>query len=315
MFYLLFLWLLFIESIIDWKGIIENKPRKASIIGISIACALIPTFYILSINFLGLNQAILDLGQYFKIGTGDFIFFHWPLSCEYFVFFISFTVTIIVAYKMQGLKTFSISLSLLGGISAAYMFDTIYPFGIFKPLQEFALPTAATTAALFDLLGYKTALHFPVRYGESNLPTLSISASGRSASVAIAWACAGVHSLLLYALIIFVFFKKVDISDLRKFAYFIIGLLGTYLVNVLRIFSILLIMLNIGQEAGIAFHDTYGELYFFSWMFFYIALITVIQKFMVIERIKNGFQKMNLLLEKAKNKLESKLRMVKIKKT
>jgi thaumarchaeosortase len=289
MFYLIFLWLLLIESIIDWNNIIENRLKNTFKILASFICALVPTFYILAINFLGLDQIILNLGQYFEIRSGDFIYFHWPLSWEYLVFAISFIGAITIAYKKQGLKTFSISLAFLGGVSVAYMFDTIYPFGVFRPLQEFALPTAATTAALFDLLGYTVRLSFPVYTVESLLPSLTVSMGGKSASVAIAWACAGVHSLLLYVLIIAVFFKKSSISAFRKLSYFVIGLFGTFFVNVLRVFSIVIIMLNYGSAAGIAFHDTYGEIYFFTWIFLFILLIVCIQRFTLIERTRYAF--------------------------
>ena len=86
------------------------------------------------------------------------------------------------------------------------MLDTIYLHGVFKPFQAFVLPTAATAAAFFDLLGYRTILHFPVKYMDSKLTSLTVIGNGgKSASVAIAWACAGVHSLLLYVLIILLF--------------------------------------------------------------------------------------------------------------
>lgn len=264
MFYLLFLWILFIESIIDWNNIIENKPKTNRRMLASFICALVPTFYILAVNFLGLNQVILSIGQYFNIGTGDFLNFHWPLSCEYLVLAIFFISAVALAYGKKGLKTFAISFAFLGGVSIAYMLDTIYPFGVFKPLQEFALPTAATAAALFDLLGYTTSLNYPIHYGDSLLPSLSVRVGAKPpVSVAIGWACAGVHSLLLYVLIIAVFFKKSNIPAFRKLLYFVIGLFGTFFVNVLRVFSIVIVMINYGTATGTAFHDTYGELFFF----------------------------------------------------
>ena len=93
-----------------------------------------------------------------------------------------------LAYKLRGLRAFAISFALLGGISIAYMLDTICPLGVFRPLQELSLPTAATTTALFDLLGYSVRMHFPIRLGESLLPSLTVTMGGKTASVTIAWA-------------------------------------------------------------------------------------------------------------------------------
>ena len=310
LFLLIFLWIIMIESAMDWNDIVDKKPKKRYMLIASLICALIPTFYIIATNFLGLDLTILQIGHdVFGIlsvsGANepwDFLHLYWPISCEYIVFAVFFIGAIMLAYKTKGLKNLSISLTLLGGIGAAYMFDTIYPFGVFKPLQAFALPTAAVAAALFDLLGYGVQLVFPAYGHEPYLPSLTVIAGEKSASAAIAWACAGVQSLLLYVIIILVFFKKADISAFRKLAYFIIGLFGTFFVNVLRIFSIFLIMLNSGNEAGMAFHNTYGEIYSVIWIFLYILLIGCIQRFMLVERTKIAFQKIRSFLATAKNK-------------
>jgi len=111
-------------------------------------------------------------------------------------------------------------------------------------------------------------------------------------------------------IIILVFFKKADISAFRKLAYFIIGLFGTFFVNVLRVFSILVIMLNYGTDAGTTFHNTYGEIYSVIWIFLFILLIGCIQRFMLVERTKHAFQRISSFLGTAKNKLSSRLKTV-----
>jgi thaumarchaeosortase len=319
MFLLVFLWLLLIESAIDWRTIVDEKPKNRNIILASLVCALIPTIYVIATNFLGLDLVILKIGHYvFGIrsvsGTNvpeDFLHLYWPISCEYIVFTVFFIGAILLAYKMKGLKALSISLTLLGGIGVAYMFDTIFPFGVFKPLQAFALPTAAVTTALFDLLGYTVRLSFPTyAAGTAALPAITVVVGGKSATAAIAWACAGVQSLLLYVVIMLVFFKKADISAFRKLAYFIIGLFGTFFVNVLRVFSILIVMLDYGNEAGTSFHNTYGEIYSVIWIFLFILLIGCIQRFRLVERTKYAFHRIWSLLGTVKDKLFLRLKIV-----
>ncbi len=318
MFLLVFLWIIMIESAMNWNNLVDEKPKNRYIIIASLICALIPTFYIIATNFLGLDLTILQIGHdVFGILSvsgpnepWDFLHLYWPISCEYIVFAVFFIGAVILAYKTKGLKALSISLALLGGIGVAYLFDTIYPFGVFKPLQALALPTAAVAAALFDLLGYGVRLVFPAYGYEPYLPSLTVIVGEKSASVAIAWACAGVQSLLLYVIIILVFFKKADISAFRKLAYFIIGLFGTFFVNVFRVFSIVLIILNSGNEAGMAFHNTYGEIYSVIWILLFILLIGCIQRFMLVERTKYAFQKISSFLGNATNKLYSRLKTV-----
>ncbi|MEM3378482.1 MAG: exosortase/archaeosortase family protein [Candidatus Bathyarchaeia archaeon] len=310
MFLLVFLWLFLIESALDWHNITDETPKRRSIILASLICALFPMFYVVAINFLGLDLALLQFGRDIGIRSitpenqpWDFLYLQWPISCEYVVFTLFSVGAVLLAYKTRGLKYFSISFALLGGIALAYMFDTVYPFGVFRPLQAFALPTAAVAAALLDLLGYAVQLTFPVYAFDSYLPSLAISMDGQSASVIIAWACAGVQSLLLYIVIIHVFFKKAELSAFRKLAYFIIGLFGTFFVNVFRVISILLIMLNQGRDAGMVFHNTYGEMYSVIWILLYVLLIGFVQRFMLVERSRYAFSRICAAFQSTKNRI------------
>jgi len=107
-----------------------------------------------------------------------------------------------LAYGSVGLKSFAISLSLLAGMGVTYLVDTIWPFGIFKPMQLLAVPTAACATALLDLLGYNVELAYPVFSSEYGaFPLMTVSAGGETVRANVAWPCAGVHSLLLFALI------------------------------------------------------------------------------------------------------------------
>ncbi len=316
LFLLVFLWIILVESAMDWNKFVDEKPRNRYIILASLVCALIPTFYVLAITFFGLDLTVLRIGHdVFKIlsvrGANepwDFLHLHWPISCEYIVFAAFFISAVLLAYKTKGLKALSISFALLGGIGVAYLIDTVYPFGIFRPLQAFALPTASVAAGILDLLGYTVMLVFPQYSSGYSLPSLTVHVGANSASVGISWTCAGVQSLLLYILIILVFFKKSDISSFRKLTYFIIGLFATFFVNVFRIISIIFVMINEGNAAGMVFHDSYGEMYSVIWILLYILLIGCIQRFMLVERTKHAFNRVWSLLGIAKDKLLSRLK-------
>jgi thaumarchaeosortase len=315
MFLLVFLWLMLVETALEWRKLVNEKPDSRRIMAASLICGLVPTAYVLATSFFGFDLTVLRIGQILgiRIVTSsnepwDFLHLYWPISLEYIIFAVFFISAIMFAYRTKGLKVFSISLALLTGIGIAYMFDTIVPWGIFRPLQAFALPTAAVSAAFLDLMGYAVQLVFPVYSVESNLPSLTITLGGNSATVAIAWACAGVQSLLLYVVIIFVFFKKAGISAFRKLAYFVIGLLGTFLVNVLRVTSILFIMLNNGTAAGEVFHNTYGEMYSVIWILLFILLIGFIERFMLVERTKQSFHSVIEYLRAIPSTLSNRLR-------
>lgn len=318
LFLLFFLWLFVLESSLNWenqsKKDLEIKPRSHFKILAIFICAIIPLIYVFSVNFLGLDQTVINLGdmlrgEYWRTHFGDWQYIlraAWPLSFEYLVFTVSFLATILLAYGKDGLKKFGITLAFIAGISVIYLIDTIYPYGVFKPLQLLALPTAACAAVLLDILGYAFTLSFSP--GLDSMPIIRTRAQGHTASIGIAWPCAGVHSLFLYTLIILLLFKKSNISSFRKLLYFIVGAIGTYLVNVLRIIAYFHIRVNEGLTAAQTFHDVYGELLFIVWILLYILLIICIQKFRLAEKTIHGTKALRNFLEMMKSKILSRFK-------
>ena len=303
LFILFFMWLLVLEYSLNLgeepKTDQEDMPRNKLKILATYICAFIPIIYILSVNFLGLDQAVIQLaeafrGEYWRANFGDWehiLTAAWPLSFEYLMFTVSFLATILLVYGKSGLKKFGISLGLIAGITAIYLTDTIFPYGVLKPLQLLALPTASWAAMLLDLLGCVFTMYYSP--GGTAMPIIRTrDFAGKSVSIGIAWPCAGVHSMFLYTLIMLLLFRKSSIPRFRKLVYFIFGAVGTYFVNVLRIIAYYFIRVESGLSAAETFHDVYGELLFVVWILIYILLIVVIQKFKLAEKTLQGIKKL-----------------------
>jgi thaumarchaeosortase len=273
-FYLFFLWLLFLELILGWEKITQKNLaslKKFRIVVLGIVASL-PIVYVILVNFLGLDQALIEIGRqiltfwHFSLDNLQ----NWPISLEYLMFTLLFTATIWLAYEFDGLKQFSISLCLLGAIGTVYMIDTFYPYGTFTPFQAFVPFTASSAAQVLNWMGYKTSF---LPYAVQGTPVLYVSGSSGSAGFGIGWPCAGVQSLFIYTCVILLFLKKSAIPLIQKIIYFIIGAIGTYIVNILRIVSIYIIAVNQGMSAAQAFHDYYGELYSITWIVAYLIII------------------------------------------
>ena len=297
MFLLFFFWLFILESFLSLDLLKEenlrNGRRSRLKVLVILVCAAVPLIYVVAVNFLGLDQFVIGVGDllrgdYWRVANpanwtntlqGD-----WPMSLEYIVFTVSFLATMLLAYGKKGLRMFSLSAALVAGISVVYMIDTMYPYGAFKPFQALALPTAACAAVLLEVMG----MHFTMFYlpGTASMPVIALNVNGSMVQTGIAWPCAGVHSLFLFTIIILLLFKKSGISAFRQSIYFIIGAVGTYFVNVLRIVTYFVILVNQGQASALVFHNVYGEIYFFSWILLYILLIVGIQKYHLIERTR-----------------------------
>jgi len=262
-YYLFFLWLVSLEIILGWEEIQTSKVDKLRSIRAFafVITLLLPTIYVVAANFYGLNSVIEEIAEQRNITWANVM----PLSTEYLVFAVLFTLVILLEYGTNGLRD-SISTLFLGIIGAIYTIDNIYPQGRFTPFQVFVPTTTTLAAKVLDLMGYMT------RLGTSNgMPTLIAWNSQGVWGAKIAWPCAGIESLLIYTVTILLFLKKTAISWKHKIIYFIIGAIVTYLINILRIVTIFTIAINGGDY--MRFHDYYGQLYSITWIISYPLLI------------------------------------------
>ncbi len=278
MFYPIFLALLLFESKLGWNVILQNQRAFQNRFRIILICffVVIPFVYVLGVNFFGFDKMITNLGQALQIRDVNE---PWPISVEYLILASLFIIIIWLTYGFVGLKSFSISLSFFVGVGIVYLVDTTWPIGTLELMELLAVPTAACATVLLDLLGYRVSLRFPFvstqEYG--SLPRIQVWNGGNSAIADVAWACAGVHSLFFYTIIILIFFRRLSAPRERKIIYFLIGAAGTYFINILRIASYLIISVHYGSQVAWVFHNSYGELYFFAWMLSYFVIIAAIQ--------------------------------------
>lgn len=296
MFLAMFSLLFVFESMLNWQKLgsaDQQKPKSRFRLLLALAFALLPIAYIIGINFMNLNQTVMSVGEilrgdywkaqstyWYLILGGD-----WPLTLEYIVFTISFVSSVFLAFGKSGLRSFSISLGLVAGIAVFYFIDMWFPYGAFWPFQLLTRPTAFFAGAILKSLGFQFTLTFPPAIDSSPILTTQV---GLPLSVTVEWVCAGVHSLLLYSLLILLFFKKSSISMTRKVAYFIAGAIGTYITNVLRVVTYFAIMVNQGLIAASEFHDTYGELFFAAWLFVYVFVVMMLQRFHLVEKFRSS---------------------------
>jgi thaumarchaeosortase len=272
-YYLFFLWLFLLETILNWEELQTRKisdlkpPRKIALI----VSLLIPTAYVIVANFYGLNYVIENLAQQHNIPQASVM----PLSTEYLVLAALFASIILLEDGISGLKDFSISTVFLGIIGVIYTIDNLYPNGSFPPLQFFVPTTATLAAKVLNLMGYETRMLF-TSSNPTYVPDLIVTNSqGKIAEYAIAWPCAGVESLLIYTVTILLFLKKTVFpwkhGIIYSITYFVIGGLVTYFINILRIATIFVIAVNGGNIWP--FHNYYGQLYSVTWIISYPLII------------------------------------------
>ena len=274
-FYIIFLWLYIIEFILNWNHLSNPKFSKWRILGYTIAIFILILYSFLA--FTDFRSAVIQLGRLLNVPFGgrygDWnLEVHWPISVEYLIFTASFVAIIVLLYGVKGLRTFSVSSLFLGGVGFFYTIDTFYPFGAFGALQWFVPFVADSVAFILKSMGYGAQVA-PIIDGWA----LLVTGQGRLFSIAIYWPCAGIHSLIMYSLVILLFLGRASIPFWRKIIYMVIGGIGTLMVNFLRIVSICLIGLDQGYNAANIFHESYGEMYFVIWIFAFLLVITTIE--------------------------------------
>ena len=85
--------------------------------------------------------------------------------------------------------------------------------------------------------------------------------------IEIAWNCVGWQSLLFFLLTGWIGFQGDRYTNWSKVKAWIIGFLGTFLVNLLRIAVVALIAYYFGQNVAIYFHDYGSTLAVIGWLF------------------------------------------------
>jgi thaumarchaeosortase len=233
---------------------------------------LLPTLYAVGLSY-GLHGGIVDLGRAVGVPilNGDewFLTHSWPFSLEYVLFSVFFVTSIWLLYGIRGLKSFAVSSFFLGGVGVFYMIDTFYPYGTFTSLQAFVPITVSGVVFILNVLGYGTQTFA----GGADGLGLYATKANRSYSAIVSWSCAGSHSLFLYSFMIMLFLRGTNISRMRKIIYVVLGAVGTFFVNILRIVTIYVIGINGGNQPAELFHEFYGEFFFIAWMFIYLSLI------------------------------------------
>jgi thaumarchaeosortase len=275
-FYLFFIWLAFLEVILNWEKIQGVRLNRASTKRTAALAAvlLLPTIYVVVATQYGLNTAITSWASHVVLPSlVDWV----SLSTEYLVFTALFALIISVSFGIGHLKDFALSTLFLGAIGVIYMIDNFYPGGNFTLFQ---LPVPVTTqlaANVLNLMGYTTKMSQVIdpTYGRVTYLAVTDPATQRVAGFGVAWPCAGIESLIIYTITILIFLKGSHFSWKQRAAYFSIGAVITYFINVLRIVTIFILGIDYGINSQQVndFHYYYGQLYSITWIVSYPLII------------------------------------------
>lgn len=159
-----------------------------------------------------------------------------------------FLVLVLVLMAMPFITTFNDLLTRAVMSLKAYRF-----------IQDYVVPWEVRMAGVVLLpFGFKPAI-----LGEY----LALKGGQTPFLVEITWNCIGWQSLLFFLLTAWVGLQGDRYTGLSKMKAWMIGFLGTFLVNIFRIAGVTLIAYYFGQNVAMIFHDYGSTLTIIAWLF------------------------------------------------
>ena len=245
-------------------GLKLNIPTKRLL-------AVVPLAAIAIVYLIGLEYG---LREYIEGGAEIYdvqLIFSWMWMWDFIVMTTFMVATLFIFFGTKWIRISPAGPIFLGGSAVILSLDAFFPYDTLGPLQyvvPYLVQTNAWIITTFDL-GIATA--------RDNL--LFLKGDHGPFALQVFWPSAGVHSVIIYSLVMMAFLLKMNIQKNRKIVYFTIGILGTIGVNMIRIFSLSLFALKVSTNAVEfeEFHSVAGEIMFLPWLFIFLLIVTAIE--------------------------------------
>ena len=246
-----------------------------------IPLAVLTIVYLIALEN-GLREFIEESGEAYNVQ----LVFSWTWMWDFIIMAIFVVVSLFIFFGKKWIRIAPAGPIFLSGSAVILSLDAFFPYDTLGPLQyvvPYLVQTNAWIITAFDL-GTATA--------RDNL--LFLKGEHGPFALQVFWPSAGVHSVIIYSLVMMAFLLKMNIPRNRKAGYFVIGILGTIGVNMIRIFSLSIFALKVSTNANEfeEFHSVAGEIMFLPWLFIFLLLVTFIET-RRIKRLEATKQKPN----------------------
>ena len=254
--------LVFVVAELIGLKIIISKKRLITVIPF----AVIVIIYLIGLEY-GLRDYLLSFAEQFNVQ----LIYSWTWMWDFIVMDIFVIVALSIFFGKRWIRIAPAGPIFLGGSAIILSLDAFFPYDSLGPLQyvvPYLVQTNVWLVNLFDL-GTATA--------RDNL--MFLKGDFGPMVLQVFWPSAGVHSMIIYSLVMGAFLLKMNIPRNRKAVYFGLGIAGTIGVNMIRIFSLswyaLKVTTNVKQWEE--FHSVAGEIMFLPWLFIFLLIVILIE--------------------------------------
>jgi len=250
-----------VAEIIGVKFIVS---KRRLIFGIPLAVVTIIYFVLLD---FGLHDYIINAAPAFNVQ----LIYSWEWFWDFLVITIFAISASILMFGKKWIRIVIAGPVFLGGSAIILSLDAFFPYDTLGPLQYFVPHLVQTNVWIIN------AFDLGVATARDNL--MFLRGDHGPFALQVFWPSAGVHSVVIYSLVMMAFLLKMNIKQNRKFMYFGLGILGTIIINLIRIFSLSVFALKVSTNPVEfeEYHSVAGEIMFLPWLFAFLLVVTVIE--------------------------------------
>lgn len=239
-----------------------SKKKLLSVIPL----AALVILYITGLEY-GLRDYILNSSEQYNVQ----LIYSWTWMWDFIVMTIFVMASLTIYFGKRWIRIAPAGPIFLGGSAIILSLDAFFPYDTLGPLQyvvPYLVQANVWLIGVFDL-GIAT--------GRDNI--MFLKGDYGSMVLQVFWPSAGVHSVIIYSLVMGAFLLKMNIPRKRKSIYFVLGIIGTIIVNMIRIFSLSWYALKVttNAEKWEEFHSVAGEIMFLPWLFVFLLLVILIE--------------------------------------
>jgi thaumarchaeosortase len=247
---------------------------------------LLTIIYFASLETAGIRKGI----EYFAPPFGVVLLDSWRWMWDFIVLVLFISSSLFVLFGARFYRIAPATIVYLAGNAVILSLDAFFPYDSLGPLQIIVPLYLGADEAVINWVDRNLLELGPGAPAVAKGNSLVLSGLNGPFALRVFWPSAGVHSLIIYTIVMLVFLLKLDIPHNRRVAYFIIGTVGTTVVNVIRIISLsffpLLVTTNVQEWEG--YHSIAGEVMFLPWLGVYLLTIMYIEQRLRLNVSKYG---------------------------
>ena len=254
-------------------GIKFVVSKNRLIFGIPLVIATVIYFIVLD---FGLHDYIMNAAPAFNvvgcsIGNPQGCIYSWGWLWDFVVITIFVITAAIIMFGKKWIRIVIAGPVFLGGSAIILSLDTFFLFDTLGPLQYFVPYLVQTNVWVIN------ALELGLATARDNI--MFLQGEHGPFVLQVFWPSAGVHSIIIYSLVMMAFLLKMNIKRNRKAIYFGLGILGTIIINMIRIFSLSIFALKVSTNPVEfeEYHSIAGEIMFLPWLFIFLLVVTAIE--------------------------------------